>query len=108
MDLCKSVVKASVIACLLLCVQSLKFEDETASSSNQKIANISAENLQVPIEGRQSARHLFDYIGLGTGPQIDPFLRKTNEKCLNGELSECFKSQAFNTFDDFFRRDAYV
>jgi hypothetical protein len=108
MDLCVSIVKTAVIACLLLSVQCLKFEEDTAASSQQKIANISAENPQVEVEGRQSARHLFDYVGLGTGPQIDPFLRKTNEKCLNGELSECFKSQALNTFDDFFRRDAYV
>jgi hypothetical protein len=108
MDFCKATLTTTVIACLLLSVQCLKFEEESASSSNQKIANISAENPQVPIEGRQSARHLFDFVGLGTGPQIDPFLRKTNEKCLNGELSECFKSQALNTFDDFFRRDVYV
>lgn len=105
MDLCKSIVKAAVIICLSLSVQCLKFEDE-AAASNQKIANISSEGAF--IEGRQSARHLFDYIGLGTGEQVDPFLRKTNEKCLNGELSECFKSQAFNSFDELFKRDVYV
>jgi hypothetical protein len=107
MDFCKAAVKSAIIACLLLSAQCLKFEEDGAASQ-QKIANISAENPQVAVEGRQSARHLFDFVGLGTGPQIDPFLRKTNEKCLNGELSECFKSQALNTFDDFFRRDVYV
>lgn len=104
MDFIKSVVKIATIAVLLLSVQCLKFEDE-AASGQQLVANIS-EHQQV--EGRQSARHLFDFIGLGTGGQVDPFLRKTNERCLNGELAECFKSQAFNTFDDFFKRDVYV
>lgn len=105
MDLCKGIVKAAVIICLLSNVQCLKFEDE---ASTQKVANISSEFPQPTVEGRQSARHLFDFVGLGTSEQVDPFLRKTNEKCLNGELSECFKSQALNTFDDFFKRDSYV
>lgn len=104
MDLCKSLAKTAVIVCLVASVQCLKFEDESA----QQIANVSQEAPPVTLEGRQSARHLFDYIGLGTNENVDPFLRKTNEKCLNGELSECFKSQALNTFDDFFKRDVYV
>lgn len=104
MDLCESIIKTAIIVCLVSNVQCLKFEED----SNQKIANISQEVPQVTVEGRQSARHLFDYIGLGTNEHVDPFLRKTNEKCLNGELSECFKSQALNTFDDFFKRDVYV
>lgn len=105
--MCKGIVKAAVIIGLLACVQCLKFEEDSAAS-NQKIANISSEIPQVTVEGRQSARHLFDFVGLGTGQQVDPFLRQTNEKCLNGELAECFKSQALNTFDDFFKRDVYV
>jgi hypothetical protein len=95
-----------IIAALLQCSSALKFEDE-AAASNQKIANISS-NIPPQVEGRQSARHLFDFVGLGTGNHVDPFLRKTNEKCLNGELSECFKSQALNSFDDLFKRDFYV
>lgn len=114
MDLRKSFVKqALIIVTLLQCLTALKFEDE-AAASNQKIANISAENAyqnqqQNPqqVEGR-NGRNLFDFVGLGTGNAVDPFLRKTNEKCLNGELSECFKSQALNTFDDLFKRDVYV
>lgn len=106
---CRNLVNTAIIVGLVLngpIVQCLKFDDE-ASGSAQTVANISSEGPQV-IEGRQSGRHLFDYVGLGTGNNIDPYLRKTNEKCLNGELAECFKSQALNTFDDFFKRDAYV
>jgi hypothetical protein len=106
---CRNLVNAAIIACLVLngpAVQCLKFGDEASASSGQTVANISGA--PQAIEGRQSARHLFDYVGLGTGNNIDPYLRKTNEKCLNGELAECFKSQALNTFDDFFKRDVYV
>lgn len=105
---CRNLINTAIIVGLVLngpTVQCLKFADEPSES--QTVANISSETPQV-IEGRQSARHLFDYVGLGTGNNIDPFLRKTNEKCLNGELAECFKSQALNTFDDFFKRDVYV
>jgi hypothetical protein len=104
----KNIIKASLIiaTALLHCSNALKFEDE-AAASNQKVANISS-NIPPQVEGRQSGRHLFDFVGLGTGSHVDPFLRKTNEKCLNGELSECFKSQALNSFDDLFKRDVYV
>lgn len=108
----RGICKTLVIAGLLLsAVQCVQFADDTASNlqqqqQQQQVVNITSENPQ--IQGRQSGRNLFDFVGLGTGNQIDPFLRKTNEKCLNGELAECFKSQALNTFDDFFKRDVYV
>lgn len=108
MDLCKSLIKTAFVISLVLNVYCLKFEDGASGNSQQIMENVSAANQQGLIEGRQSARHLFDFVGLGTGGQVDPFLRKTNEKCLNGELAECFKSQALNTFDDFFKRDVYV
>lgn len=101
-----NIIKTTVIIGLMLTVQCLKFDDGDPKNF-QEAANLS-EVQEVSIEGRQTARHLFDFVGLGTGNQIDPFLRKTNEKCLNGELAECFKSQALNTFDDFFKRDVYV
>lgn len=109
MDLLRALIKTAVVFSLVLNVHSLKFEDETSGNNQQQVVeNVSAVNPHELIEGRQSARHLFDFVGLGTGGQVDPFLRKTNEKCLNGELAECFKSQALNTFDDFFKRDVYV
>lgn len=84
----------------------LKFDDGVSASQQQQQEN-STSNEGVLIEGRQSARHLFDFIGLGTGNNVDPYLRKTNEKCLNGELAECFKSQALNSVDEIFYRDVY-
>lgn len=102
------ILKTLVIAVLILHAECVQFADDDQSNyqQQQQVVNITAENQQ--IQGRQSGRNLFDFVGLGTGNQIDPFLRKTNEKCLNGELAECFKSQALNTFDDFFKREVYV
>lgn len=89
---------------LLVTVNCLKFDDNVQAQNFQQQQNAS----EPQIEGRHSARHLFDFIGLGTGNNIDPYLRKTNEKCLNGELAECFKSQALNSIDEIFYRDAYT
>ncbi|KAL1379628.1 hypothetical protein pipiens_014764 [Culex pipiens pipiens] len=58
-------------------------------------------------EGRRMGKHLLDFIGLGTGGNVDPYLARTNSQCLNGELADCFKSQALNTFTDFFAKDVY-
>ena len=99
----ENVIKYAVLllAVLILSVDCLKFEDGA-----QQVNSTSGNSPQ--IEGRQSGRHLLDFIGLGTGDNTDPYLRRTNEKCLNGELAECFKSQALNSFDEIFYRDAYT
>lgn len=59
--------------------------------------------------GRSEERHrqgkdFFDLFGLGTGPENDPYLAKTNSLCLNGDFSECFKSRALGSLDDFFNK----
>lgn len=101
----KVIIKLLFITGLAINVACLKFDDATAAEATAQQQQNFTGNEQ--IEGRQSARHLLDYIGLGTGNNIDPYLRKTNEKCLNGELAECFKSQALNSVDEIFYRDAY-
>lgn len=115
MDLCKCAIKSIIVITILLCIASevkcLKFDDDGAAEPNvQNVANITS-GPAVETQGRQSGRNLFDFIGLGTGGSssgsVDPFLRRMNEKCLNGELAECFKSQALNSFDEIFVRDSY-
>lgn len=111
MDLCKCAIKSIIVITILSCITSdvkcLKFDDDGAAEPNvQNVANITSEPA-VETQGRQSGRNLFDFIGLGTGGSVDPFLRRTNEKCLNGELAECFKSQALNSFDEIFVRESY-
>jgi len=55
----------------------------------------------------QHVEDLFQYIGLGTGRNVDPYLAKINERCLTGDLAECFKSRALNYFSDFFDHAEY-
>lgn len=55
----------------------------------------------------QHVEDLFHYIGLGTGRNVDPYLAKVNERCITGDLAECFKSQALNYFSDFFDHAEY-
>ncbi|XP_055850371.1 uncharacterized protein LOC129914945 [Episyrphus balteatus] len=57
--------------------------------------------------GRQG-KGLLDLFGLGTGANVDPYIAKTNQNCLTGDLSECFKTQALNSFDEIFVREAYT
>lgn len=52
--------------------------------------------------GRSSLLSIF-----GLGNDNDPYLSKTNGKCLGGDLSECFKTQALNTFDEIFYKEQY-
>ncbi|XP_050304581.1 uncharacterized protein LOC126742088 [Anthonomus grandis grandis] len=61
----------------------------------------------VPQDDRQG-RNLLDWIGLGTGPDQDPYLAKTNAQCLNGDLASCFQSRALGSLDDFFNQPSYT
>lgn len=53
-------------------------------------------------------RNLLDWIGLGTGPDTDPYLAKTNAACLDGDLAECFKSRALASLDEFFDKVSHA
>ncbi|XP_055524508.1 uncharacterized protein LOC129718112 [Wyeomyia smithii] len=88
----------------------IKLPDQTDAALAQSVeGRASAVPAVSPVdgEGRRQGKHLLDFVGLGTGPNVDPYLGRTNAQCLNGELADCFKSQALNTFTDFFARDEY-
>lgn len=53
-------------------------------------------------------RNLLDWIGLGTGPETDPYLARTNAACLDGDLAECFKSRALASLDEFFEKVCFI
>jgi hypothetical protein len=61
-------------------------------------------------EGRgvRKGKNLLDWIGFGTGSDTDPYLARANSACLNGDLSECFKSRALASLDEFFDKDTYT
>ncbi|CAD6993243.1 unnamed protein product [Ceratitis capitata] len=45
---------------------------------------------------------------IGLQQDNDPFLARTNQNCVSGDLSECFKTQALSSFDEIFYRDSYA
>lgn len=88
----------------------IKLPDQTDAALVRPVEERSPDTPAVnPVdgEGRRQGKHLLDFVGLGTGPNVDPYLGRTNAQCLNGELADCFKSQALNTFTDFFAKDVY-
>ncbi|XP_052889999.1 uncharacterized protein LOC128298294 [Anopheles moucheti] len=102
-----------VLAVLLLafCVspglpEGIKLPDQT-SRTNDGGPSVPVQQQPAVGEERRQGKNLLDFIGLGTGGNVDPYLARTNTQCLNGELAECFKSQALNTFGEFFDKDQY-
>ncbi|XP_063237146.1 uncharacterized protein LOC134539257 [Bacillus rossius redtenbacheri] len=71
--------------------------------------NSSDDNALEHAEGRaRQGKDFLDWIGLGTGADTDPYLARANSACLGGDLSECFKSRALASLDDFFAKDSYA
>lgn len=86
------------------------FELITLSTISEDSLTFKNGNLQQENPQRNLTRQgkgLFDWIGLGTGHNVDPYLARTNQACLNGDLAECFKSRAIGTFADFFDQPEY-
>ncbi|XP_046384532.1 uncharacterized protein LOC124154694 [Ischnura elegans] len=63
--------------------------------------NANFSSREAPPGGRRG-KNLLNWLGLGTGPETDPYLAAANEQCLVGDLSECFKSRALSSLDEFF------
>ncbi|XP_055587688.1 uncharacterized protein LOC129740110 [Uranotaenia lowii] len=83
--------------------------DEALKKASRSLGPSAGAPVVEPVAGeeRRQGKHLLDFIGLGTGGNVDPYLARTNGRCLNGELADCFKSQALNTFVEFFGKDVY-
>lgn len=104
-NLARNVAYVLVISFTL--VGALKFNDEQGNQEQQPIQQAQQVEGGNVSEERRNGKHLLDFVGLGTGNNVDPFIAQVNGKCLNGDLSECFKSQALNTFNDFFNKEVY-
>ncbi|XP_055639727.1 uncharacterized protein LOC129777469 isoform X2 [Toxorhynchites rutilus septentrionalis] len=110
LDLRWSLVAFLVVFVGLVNCDGIKLPDQTdAALAKPVFENYSEPGIPPPAvgEGRRQGKHLLDFIGLGTGANVDPYLARTNAQCLNGDLADCFKSQALNTFTEFFARDEY-
>ncbi|XP_011880708.1 PREDICTED: uncharacterized protein LOC105569126 [Vollenhovia emeryi] len=97
----------------LACCQSTgKITFEDTATEHRADHQVSENPKEVSSQQRgfnpvQHVEDLFNYIGLGTGRNVDPYLAKVNERCLTGDLAECFKSRALNYFVDFFDHPEY-
>ncbi|XP_076631068.1 DUF1676 domain-containing protein Osi2 [Colletes latitarsis] len=93
---------------LLVPCRSVTFEDGPTSEQTEGRDNqVPEPQEQVPFNRTRQGKGIFDWIGLGTGRNVDPYMAKTNKGCLNGDLAECFKSQALSYFTDFFDQPHY-
>lgn len=84
--------------------QNIRLPDQTGPGIQQE----QPQQQQPLVEGNRQGKNLLDFVGLGTGSNVDPYVAKTNNNCLTGDLAECFKSQALGSFNDFFAREEYV
>ncbi|XP_029160691.1 uncharacterized protein LOC114932584 [Nylanderia fulva] len=96
---------------LLVCCQSankVTFKDGVSEQQEKKQENLEeSSSQQRGFNPVQHVEDLFHFIGLGTGHNVDPYLAKVNERCLTGDLADCFKSQALNYFSSFFDHAEY-
>jgi hypothetical protein len=86
-------------------------EEDTEKNSSIKAVDVTefATSHNGTTEGRgvRTGKNLLDWIGFGTGSDTDPYVARANSACLNGDLSECFKSRALVSLDEFFDRETY-
>ncbi|XP_076759222.1 DUF1676 domain-containing protein Osi2 [Xylocopa sonorina] len=110
MRLVQSLVTNGLVLSLVLLVPclSVTFEDGTSGERTEARENhVPEPQEQVSYNGTRQGKGIFDWIGLGAGRNVDPYVAKTNQGCLNGDLAECFKSQALSYFSDFFDHSRY-
>lgn len=62
----------------------------------------------VNAEERRNGKNLLDWLGFTVGGDTDPYLSKANAACLEGDLSECFKSKALTSLEEFFDKEVYA
>lgn len=83
-------------------------QSQVPSSQQQQQILLNNNIPPTDAEGRRSGKNLLDFVGLGTGANVDPYVARVNNNCLGGELADCFKSQALGTFTEFFDKQEYL
>lgn len=112
----------AIMACIgLVASEGLRLPDQQSSNNIQQIyAPQPQQQQQLQFQQQQQQPQQVGQPGVGEergrssilsifglGNDNDPYLARTNSNCLGGDLSECFKTQALNTFDEIFYRDSY-
>ncbi|KAK2579930.1 hypothetical protein KPH14_007610 [Odynerus spinipes] len=84
------------------------FAEEKGETSDDTIGTFDSRQRDGTLYNRtREGKGLFDWIGLGTGQNVDPYVARMDQACLRGELAECFKSQALTSFFEFFDQPVY-
>ncbi|KAH8294761.1 hypothetical protein KR018_002603 [Drosophila ironensis] len=103
----RAIVMLAVVA--LVAGEGLRLPDQQSSPNVQQVyapqPQIQQQQQQPGVGEERGRSSILSIFGLGN--DNDPYLARTNSNCLGGDLSECFKTQALNTFDEIFYRDAY-
>lgn len=87
----------------------LKADEGTGSRVSFEESKTSENVTPTEEEGRnRDGKNLFDFLGFTIDGNTDPYLLKANAACREGDLSECFKSKALSSLDDFFQKESYV
>ncbi|KAI5693601.1 hypothetical protein M8J75_002245 [Diaphorina citri] len=55
----------------------------------------------------REGKHLFNWLDDIVTPERDPYIKKLNDGCLEGNLYECFKWKALSNLESFFNYDQY-
>lgn len=93
-----------VLFTLLVPCLSVTFEDGS-SGSEARENHVAEEQAANNFNKTRQGKGLFDWLGVDR--DVDPYVAKTDQGCLNGDLAECFKSQALRYFSDFFDQPRY-
>jgi hypothetical protein len=91
---------------LPLNVEKAVINSTTGAVDNKQ--SVSSDNGTNEGRGARKGKNLLEWIGFGTGSDTDPYLARANSACLDGDMSECFKSRALASLDDFFDKDRYI
>ncbi|KAJ8684338.1 hypothetical protein QAD02_020130 [Eretmocerus hayati] len=67
----------------------------------------SSREMQPNINHTRQGKGLLDWFNLDFEQDADPYIAKTNQACLRGDLAECFKSRALDAFSEFFDQSQY-
>lgn len=85
------------------CWGNFRLPDQTTDSGNEPRTIASPP----PVEGQGRSSSILSIFGLGGPEDSDPFVARTTANCVRGDLSECFKTHALDSFDEIFYRQLY-
>lgn len=91
---------------LFVCIEGVR--NEIVFKNDEEETGFKNSSIPAASNGTREGRNLLNWINSFTDADTDPYLSRANAACLEGDLSECFKSKAMSSLDDFFTKDSYM